>query len=73
MMFCQDEPFKGGVWKAESVCRLHAKALASTQVCHLKAVTVYYDALFDAAMEDLPSEAFRLVARVMLFDVGSVH
>ena len=65
-----DAPFKGGIWKAEAICRLRAKAFASAGVCHLASITKYDQGLFDNALDRPALDSMRppTVEEVMAVD-----
>lgn len=65
-----DASFKGGIWKAEAICRLRAKAFASAGVCHLASITKYDQGLFDAALDRPALDSMRppTVEEVMAVD-----
>ena len=54
-----DSAFKGGVWRAEALLRLRAKALAAAGVCHLASITKYDQGLFDIALDKPALESMR--------------
>ena len=54
-----ESAFKGGVWRAEALCRIRAKAFAAAGVCHLASITRYDQGLFDTALDKPALETMR--------------
>ena len=54
-----DAAFKGGVWRAEALLRLRAKAFAASGVCHLASISKYDQGLFDIALDKPALDSMR--------------
>ena len=54
-----ESALKGGVWRAEALCRLRAKAFAAAGVCHLASITKCDQGLFDTALDKPALESLR--------------